>query len=311
MCRARSILIVGGLALLILAACSGPKTPTETVVDAERNRSIDYQLLLPSSSDPAPLILISHGTTGYYDNHQWLVDELLLNGFAVAVFNHPGDHQMDRTPEGFFRVWDRPGDISVLISAFLENPQTAGRIDANRIAAAGFSSGGYTVIALAGGIYDPQLMADYCTSEIKGRECDLADPTGIDFSGAGDSYRDPRIRAVFAMAPGLGPGMTVESLAAIDIPVGIVTAVDDDLITPAHNAERYAEHIPGAEISFVPNGGHFVYVNTCTLIPTVVDFFMEEIDLCGREIDADRATVQQEVAAIAVSFLQKNLAATN
>ncbi|MGI9308657.1 MAG: alpha/beta hydrolase family protein [Gammaproteobacteria bacterium] len=304
----RYSLIIGSLALLGLSACSGPKTPSRTIVDTDRSRSIDYELWLPTSAGPAPLILVSHGTGGYYDDHQWLVDVLVQNGFAVAVLNHPGDHRMDRTPEGLLRAWDRPGDVSFLLTELLDDPQSASAIDVDRIAAVGYSSGGYTVIALAGGVYNPQMMGDYCTSELRGRECDLAEPTKVDFSGAGGNFRDPRIKSVFAMAPALGPGMTVEGLAAIEIPVGIITTEDDDLITPAHHAAHYAENIPGAELSTVPKGGHFVFVNSCTIVTTVIDIFIEEVDLCGREIDVDRATVQIEVATIVVEFLQDNLA---
>jgi predicted dienelactone hydrolase len=40
---------------------------------------------------------------------------------------------------------------------------------------------------------------------------------------ADNSYRDERVRAVFAMAPGLAPVFTLESLGKISIPVAIAT----------------------------------------------------------------------------------------
>jgi len=40
--------------------------------------------------------------------------------------------------------------------------------------------------------------------------------------GSGDSYRDPRIRAVFAIAPAVARAFTPQSLQKITIPVEIV-----------------------------------------------------------------------------------------
>jgi predicted dienelactone hydrolase len=151
-------------------------------------------------------------------------------------------------------------------------------------------------------------MGEYCTSDHKGPECDLAEIVDIDFSDAGNNYKDERIKAVFAMAPALGPGMTAEGLNQIDIPVAIVAAKDDDLITPAYHAEHYTRHIPDAQLTLIPKGGHFVFVTTCTFIPTVVDFFITEIDMCGRNIELDRATVHADVANIAVEFFDNHLA---
>jgi predicted dienelactone hydrolase len=110
------------------------------------------------------------------------------------------------------------------------------------------------------------------------------------------------------MAPALGPGMIAEALEGITIPVGIITAEDDELITPEYHAEHYAKHIPNAALITVPKGGHFVYVTTCTLMPFIVDLFITEIDLCGRDIDVDRERVQADIAKYAVAFLTLHLA---
>jgi hypothetical protein len=45
-------------------------------------------------------------------------------------------------------------------------------------------------------------------------------------------------------------------------------------------------------------------------MPFIVDLFITEIDLCGREIDVDRNSVQPEIANVAVEFFKLNLAAT-
>jgi predicted dienelactone hydrolase len=313
MWRVNSKILLGLATITCLVSCSEPRQNDLVVVNPETGRSIEYKIWLPTSDGPAPLVIISHGTSGHNSDHFWLADALVDNGFAVAALNHPHDTRMDRSVAGLIRVWDRPVDISFLLSHLLEDPQWSKSIDASRIGAAGYSSGGYTVIALAGGIYDPKLMAEYCDSDQKGPECDLAetvDIDSIDFSDAGGNYRDERIKAVFAMAPALRPGMLADGLAKISIPVGIITSKDDELITPAYHAEHYARHIPNSTLASFPKGGHFVYVTTCTIVPSIVDFFITEIDLCGREIDVDRESAQIDIANIAVDFFSLNLAET-
>jgi len=302
------MILLGVLLSAGLTSCGKPPSNDLVVINPDTNRSIAYKVWLPEAEAPAPLVLISHGTSGQYDNHLWLAEALVANGYAVAGLNHPHDTTMDRSDAGLIRVWDRPADISFLISTLLNDPRWNKSIDASRIAAAGFSSGGQTVIALAGGIYNPELMGAYCTSDHKGPECDMAEIVDIDFSDAGNNYKDERIKAVFAMAPALGPGMTAEGLSQIDIPAAIIAAKDDDLITPAYHAEHYARHIPDSQLTLIPKGGHFVFVTTCTFIPKVVDFFITEIDMCGRNIELDRATVHADVANMAIEFFDQKLA---
>ena len=83
------------------------------------------------------------------------------------------------------------------------------------LGALGHSSGGATVIALAGGVFDPAAMAAYCASEEarEDRGCAYglmpvdAEPSATSTPIAPLRHRDPRIRAVVALDPALGPGV--------------------------------------------------------------------------------------------------------
>jgi predicted dienelactone hydrolase len=297
------------LAVIFLFACSEVGPAESIIVDSSRNRSIEYKIWLPTSLQPAPLVIISHGTNGHYSDHRWLIDELVKHGYVVAGLNHPHNTRKDSSVEGIIRVWDRPPDISFLLTSLLNNPQVNKFIEPDKVAVLGYSAGGQTAFALAGGIYDPDLMGAYCESAAKGTDCSLVegmDFSTIDLTGAGESYKDSRVKAVFAMAPALGPGMISDSLANIDIPVEIVVAADDALVIPDHNAYHYSRHTPTAELAIVPKGGHFVFIE-CGFMTSIVDFFLDEVDLCGRGIDVDRVLVQAEVAALAIGFLEDNL----
>jgi len=84
-----------------------------------------------------PLVLLSHGAFGSARNYSWITEHLARSGFAVAGIPH-------------YRESPAYG------------PET---IDPDRIGALGHSSGGATVIALGGAVFDLQAMVRYCASE--------------------------------------------------------------------------------------------------------------------------------------------------
>ncbi len=292
--------------LVFLISCVGSDADTATAVDVQRDRSIEFEVWLPKGKKTSPLVLISHGTGGHYSDHRWLSSALVANGYAVAGLNHPGDTRKDQSPEGLLRVWDRPLDISFLLTHILDSPKWSQFIDSRFISVIGFSAGGHTAISLAGGVYDPQLMSEYCQSEKRGPDCDLAENVAVDFSGARRSYKDSRLSAVLALAPALGPGMSDKGLSGIGVPVRIIAAEDDELLIPDQHARHYARAIPHAELIMIPKGGHFVFLK-CGLAGQIADYFIEQFDLCGREIDVDRDHVQLGLAKLAIEFLDEQL----
>src|SRR3569833_3391459 len=101
-----------------------------------------------------PLIMISHGTGGGRLTLEWLADILVQNGFPAAAVDHWGNTYDNKIAIDFVTHWERPLDISFVLSALLKDPVFGLAIDTKKIGAAGFSIGGYTVIALAGAQLD-------------------------------------------------------------------------------------------------------------------------------------------------------------
>jgi predicted dienelactone hydrolase len=108
-----------------------------------------------------------------------------------------------------------------VIDGILADPTFRTRIDMERIGAAGFSLGGYTMIAIAGGITSLVHFREFCASPAADGACQaplefgdlrakakaLADSDeAFRAALANDSrsYRNTRVRAVFAIAPALG-----------------------------------------------------------------------------------------------------------
>jgi predicted dienelactone hydrolase len=279
------------------------------IVDGSRHRVIEFTIRAPVTERPAPLIVISHGAGGHYSDHVWLVNAFLRAGWVVAALNHPHDTRKDGSPTGLIRVWDRPADVSFLLSHLLKDPEWRKRIDAQKVAVAGFSSGGYTAIALAGGIFDPVLMDRYCMSDNAGPDCQLSRGVAVDRADATLPFRDDRVKVAIAMAPAVGPGVTEDSLRGIEIPVLLIAAADDELVRPDLGAMRYARLIRTARLIVLPKGGHFVFLE-CGPVTALVDLFID-YNLCGRGIDANRAEVQRRVGEAAITFAGRALSTTD
>jgi predicted dienelactone hydrolase len=108
-----------------------------------------------------PLVMISHGTGGSRFSLEWLAQSLVKSGFVVAAVDHWGNTYNNKIPLQFFEIWQRPQDISFVITKLLSDRDLNKIIDSHKIGAAGFSAGGYAVIALAGGVADFKTALNY------------------------------------------------------------------------------------------------------------------------------------------------------
>src|SRR5215470_13716334 len=245
---------------------------------------------------------------------------LAAHGFIVVAVNHPGNNALEAyTVEGYSLMWLRAVDLGAVIDAVLNDKIFGNRINPARIGAAGHSLGGYTVIAAAGGITDPARMQAFCRSSAADALCapppEVSDmrqkslarlSSDADFrqrySAASNSYRDVRVRAVFAMAPGLGPVFTPESLGKVSIPVAIVSGSADEITPATSGAEALAKVIPHATLMLFPHAGHFVFFGTCTVVGRL---FLRAG--CGDPNDTDRNAVHAETIRLALDFFTGNL----
>jgi predicted dienelactone hydrolase len=266
-----------------------------------------------------PLVLLSHGTGGSAVQIMWLGYYLAARGYIVAAVNHHGNTgaEPQRKAQGFLLYWERARDLSAVLDALLADPDFGLRIDRDRIAAAGFSLGGYTVIAAAGGVFGLAEFEAFCRSPQRDFTCEpqpefpeapglfeelrKSDPAvQASLRRSGDSYQDRRLKRVFAIAPALGGGFTKEGLDKVAIPVGLVVGAADR-VTPADtNARRYAELIRDARLTVLRgNVGHYTFLAECTPHGKAV------VDVCRDGEGVDRAQVHEQVARMAFEFFEE------
>lgn len=244
-----------------------------------------------------PLIVFSHGTGGSrYDDHDFETS-LARRGFVVAAVDHAGDNFHDRSGLGTDRVLvGRELQMSALIDAVVASRRLQSHVNVRQIGAAGFSAGGYDVLLMAGAKPDFALKNDYCHAHPQ-------DPTfcngwhvAITRQGL-RAKRDPRVKAVFAMAP-VGIYFNRAGLAGVDVPVDLWAAGADRVLPLNWNAARVRTLLPHApRYTVIPNAGHLVFISPCT--PA---FIKRAPELCIDPPGVNRAAIHARISADAAHF---------
>lgn len=229
-----------------------------------------------------PLLLLSHGTGGSADSLDWLGAALAARGYVVAAPNHPGNNALEPlTPEGFLLWWERAKDLRDVLDGVLDDRTFGPRIDRRRIGAVGFSLGGYTTLLIAGARSHRQALLDFCASPAADAACRppetdaLAAKTGgmtltpsaqtqASLARSDASYRDERIKAVFAIAPALGPAFDAASFADVRVPVTLLAGSADTTVPVATNVRRIAGFLPKARFALLEGAGHYTFLDVCT-----------------------------------------------
>lgn len=274
-----------------------------------------------------PLLVLSHGTGGSADSLDWLAAELAAAGYIVAGANHPGNNAREPlTRDGFMLWWERATDASEVLDGVLADPLLGPHVDQNRIGAVGFSLGGYTVLELAGARTNLQAFESFCMSPAADAIChppemsrlpdrnerpevtlaNLSPQTRASRARAGASYRDPRIKAVFAIAPALGEAFDQASFADVAIPVSLLAGTADVTAPVDTNIQRIASLLPKVSVTMVPGAAHYTFLDTC--LPAAVEHL---VTICKDNRGVDRDAIHARTARQVLDFFATTLPANH
>lgn len=119
---------------------------------------------------------------------------------------------------------------------------------------------------------------------------------------SGDSYKDPRVRAVLALAPEYAFTLTPESLRQVRVPTLVVSGTEDRVVPVSESAGLLRGEIRGGRVNVLPGVGHYTFLDDCTAAGrSVLPQF------CTDGAGVDREAVHRQVGGMAVEFLGKAL----
>jgi pimeloyl-ACP methyl ester carboxylesterase len=186
---------------------------------------LDVAVWQPLGSGPFPLVVFSHGFHGRNTQSEFLMSAMAKAGYLVVAPNHRdaagGAVQVSfRQPKNWSEATyrDRGEDITKLLSALQRDSNFNTRIDWSKVALAGHSLGGYTVLGLA---------------------------------GAWPTWKLPGVKAVIAMSPYCQPYLAGGNLSSLGIPVMYQGGTRDFGITPSVKKESGAFATTGSPAYFV------------------------------------------------------------
>ncbi|HWL24150.1 MAG TPA: alpha/beta hydrolase, partial [Ureibacillus sp.] len=174
----------------------------------------------PLSNGSFPLVIISHGDGSTPLVYRTIAQFLARNGFIVGVPQHPFNNRENNTLSGTIdNLKNRPNHIRTIIDWFLKESSFSPSIKSNNISLIGHSMGGYTALAVAGGVPTsfPSESPDqkpYCLS--------------VD--------HDKRVQSLILLAPATGWFREKGALEDVNIPILMITG-EKDTITPSFHGE--------------------------------------------------------------------------
>lgn len=304
----------------IMTEFAGVEVPVRvfypTLENAVETRFGPWELSAAKNAAPAsgqfPLIAISHGLSGNDWNHYLLASRLVKAGFVVAAVRHPDDLLRVGQPE--IAVL-RPRELTAAIDAVLIDNRFGPIVDAERIGAFGFSLGGFTVLASAGGRIEYEKVTQHCSNAENDPEFCIGEEGGeplpiwlrtrrliysipqVDLT---EDVLDPRIDTIVAAAP---VGVLFNDMSRVQMPVLLYRAGSDQSLRAPHHAENVHELLPMEhQYEVIDNLHHYAFLSPFP------DSIAAEVGEPAQDPSGfDRGMFLDEINGEIVDFFRENL----
>lgn len=253
------------------------------------------------AGDRLPLIVMSHGSGGWFGAHRDTAAALADAGFVVAAIDHPGDNAADRSRIDTLSILiDRPADIRRLTDYMLEVWQEKEKLDGQRIGFFGFSRGAYTGLMIAGGRLDILGIASLCAEGSIDGMCAEIETGRIPVQRPA---ADPRIAAVVLADPEFGRTFTFEGLKEVKVPMLLWASQHGGDGVLREDSDAIEENLPTLpDYRIVLGAGHFAFIAPCS-----AEAAKASPEICVDAGAFDRRDFHKEFNADVAAFFRRQL----
>ena len=221
-----------------------------------------------------PLVVISHGSLGSHLGHNDTAMYLAKRGYAVISLRHPQDNYEGFSAGSSTTNWiNRPRHVTRVLDWLSTEADCKEHIDINKVAIIGHSAGGYTALALIGGIPDGNVIRKHCrehpdddqfcaiTNNTYTRTMQAASSVFDDNNTITGNLYDQRIKGAVLLAP-LGVLFKDKtSLSNISVPVLLYRAEKDTILHYPYHADTIRRNLPvHPQYVVVKNAGHYSFL---------------------------------------------------
>jgi len=240
-----------------------------SVINIPFSKTVIPGYLWKAKQIDSPLIILINGMDNLkeVENHCWskLLSE---NGFNVYTFDGPGQGEMWKNMK---YTPDYHKAVSAIIDWFLENNIN---IDCSRIAALGFSLGGY--LAPLAAAYDNRISCAvgdggpaYSSCFLNQKKVNPIFIKGFPYITGVDNYKESIAKL----------GLDIKTAPPMDRPLLIIHSGDDKLIP---NGKEHAEYFMNwaageKELKFYPDGDHVCANYLDEIFPYILDWFKKHL----------------------------------
>ncbi len=212
------------------------KLQSEILKDARRSRQLTVDFYLPQGlSQPAPVIVLSHGLASDRNHFAAIAKHLASHGFVAVTLEHPGSNLqkfknlLAGSSKEMFDVSefiDRPKDISYILDDLGRRlPRIA---NVQQVGVIGHSFGGYTALALAGATIDFDYLTKECSQGLDATNASLLlQCEALKLPRQSYNFRDDRVKFALAINPIESSIFGPKGIAKIRIPVAIAASSED------------------------------------------------------------------------------------
>lgn len=206
----------------------------EIQADAYRDANIK------SSANGYPVVVISHGYTGYRTIMYYLGEHLASHGYVVAAIDHTDSTNKEvnfaESPFSGFpsTLLNRSRDQVFTLNAVAEHNFFSSKVDASKAGVIGYSMGGFGAVSTVGGCYAFSSEAAAMFTGVKEPAVVEQMQAALNTCAGGNASTDdvlPAWKAALALAPWGGQHQlfSTESLADIKVPMLYIAGDNDDI----------------------------------------------------------------------------------